>query len=80
VVHRQHHIEFTRVIWRISRPHEDRVRRKRPLHIHAFGLRCRDRRGNDLDFLTPKMPPSPACGLSPATAMRGARPRLLLSA
>ena len=66
VVHRQHGIELA-----LIGAHENGVGRVRAIGVDAFALGLLNRGLNDLDFFTAKVPPSPACGLRPATAIRG---------
>ena len=53
---------------------------ERAVDRDALGSRGLDRRLDDLDFLAPNSPPSPACGLSPLTAILGAAMPSRLSA
>ena len=69
VVHRDHRVELAG-----AQLHEDRVARHRPDHVEAVGdgLRRSSARLTSMSC-RPNSPPSPACGLSAATAMRAPR-------
>ena len=54
VVHRQHCVKFPWVRSCITSTHEHGIGRKRPAGIDALRLCSGNRRGNDLDFLTPE--------------------------
>ena len=54
VVHRQHHIKFTRVLSGISGTHEHGIRRKSAFNVHSQRFGLGNGRVDDLDLFAPK--------------------------
>src|SRR5579863_82857 len=67
VIHRDRPVEAETIVM----PHEGRIRRQRAEGLESGALRTPNRRTDAAQLLVAEQPPSPACGLSPSTAIRG---------